>query len=197
MVATATGQRSPPAPSRSHGNSRRGRVGGTRKGAVHHRRHASSFSPPSPRLCRDASSAGWPRGAGAGPGGRRALEGSAIASVKRRRPEEAEGGGRRRLVGGMGKDYYRTLGLSRGASGEDVRKAYRRQALRFHPDKNKEPGAEERFKEVAEAYDVLSDPKKREIFDKYGEEGERRHRGGGDGAGQAGWEGAAKREGGG
>ncbi|NXY86401.1 DNJB1 protein, partial [Alcedo cyanopectus] len=72
---------------------------------------------------------------------------------------------------GMGKDYYRTLGLARGASGEDVRRAYRRQALRFHPDKNKEPGAEERFKEVAEAYDVLSDPKKREIFDKYGEEG--------------------------
>uniref|UniRef100_A0A8V5GT22 Uncharacterized protein n=1 Tax=Melopsittacus undulatus TaxID=13146 RepID=A0A8V5GT22_MELUD len=71
----------------------------------------------------------------------------------------------------MGKDYYRTLGLPRGASAEDVRRAYRRQALRFHPDKNKEPGAEERFKEVAEAYDVLSDPKKREIFDKYGEEG--------------------------
>nr|XP_038041846.1 LOW QUALITY PROTEIN: dnaJ homolog subfamily B member 1-like [Anas platyrhynchos] len=72
---------------------------------------------------------------------------------------------------GKGKDYYRTLGLSRGASDEEVKRAYRRQALRFHPDKNKEPGAEERFKEVAEAYDVLSDPKKREIFDKYGEEG--------------------------
>lgn len=71
----------------------------------------------------------------------------------------------------MGKDYYRTLGLPRGASEEEVKRAYRRQALRFHPDKNKEPGAEERFKEVAEAYDVLSDPKKREIFDKYGEEG--------------------------
>ncbi|NXI41770.1 DNJB1 protein, partial [Galbula dea] len=71
----------------------------------------------------------------------------------------------------MGKDYYRTLGLSRGASADDVRRAYRRQGLRYHPDKNKEPGAEERFKEVAEAYDVLSDPKKREIFDKYGEEG--------------------------
>ncbi|XP_010215168.1 PREDICTED: dnaJ homolog subfamily B member 4-like [Tinamus guttatus] len=80
----------------------------------------------------------------------------------------------------MGKDYYRTLGLARGASDEDIKRAYRRQALRYHPDKNKEAGAEERFKEVAEAYDVLSDPKKREIFDKYGEEGELRgggHRG--------------------
>ncbi|XP_038234787.1 dnaJ homolog subfamily B member 1 [Dermochelys coriacea] len=71
----------------------------------------------------------------------------------------------------MGKDYYRTLGLARGASEDDIKKAYRKQALRYHPDKNKDPGAEERFKEVAEAYDVLSDPKKREIFDKFGEEG--------------------------
>ncbi|XP_039572898.1 dnaJ homolog subfamily B member 1-like, partial [Passer montanus] len=77
----------------------------------------------------------------------------------------------------MGKDYYRTLGLARGASPADIRRAYRRQALRCHPDKDRSPGAEQRFKEVAEAYDVLSDPKKREIFDKYGEEGERRRRG--------------------
>lgn len=73
----------------------------------------------------------------------------------------------------MGKDYYQTLGLARGASDEEIKRAYRRQALRYHPDKNKEPGAEEKFKEIAEAYDVLSDPRKREIFDRYGEEGTR------------------------
>jgi curved DNA-binding protein CbpA len=46
--------------------------------------------------------------------------------------------------------------------------------LKYHPDKNKESGAEEKFKEIAEAYEILSDPKKKEIFDKYGEEGKRR-----------------------
>ncbi|XP_053574051.1 dnaJ homolog subfamily B member 1 [Bombina bombina] len=71
----------------------------------------------------------------------------------------------------MGKDYYKILGLSKGASEEDIKKAYRKQALKYHPDKNKDPGAEDRFKEIAEAYDVLSDPKRRDIFDKYGEEG--------------------------
>ncbi|XP_073509941.1 dnaJ homolog subfamily B member 1 [Phyllobates terribilis] len=81
----------------------------------------------------------------------------------------------------MGKDYYKTLGLSKGASEEDIKKAYRKQALKYHPDKNKDPGAEERFKEIAEAYDVLSDPKKREIFDKYGEEGLKGTPGGGSG----------------
>ncbi|XP_018424910.1 PREDICTED: dnaJ homolog subfamily B member 1 isoform X2 [Nanorana parkeri] len=83
----------------------------------------------------------------------------------------------------MGKDYYKTLGLAKGASEEDIKKAYRKQALKFHPDKNKDPGAEERFKEIAEAYDVLSDPKKREIFDRYGEEGSP---GGGGGCGSNG-----------
>ena len=72
----------------------------------------------------------------------------------------------------MGKDYYKILGLSsRGASEEDIKKAYRKMALKYHPDKNKSAGAEEKFKEIAEAYEVLSDKKKREIYDQYGEEG--------------------------
>ena len=71
----------------------------------------------------------------------------------------------------MGKDYYKSLGLVRGASEEDIKKAYKKMALKFHPDKNKTPGAEEKFKEIAEAYEVLSDPKKRQVFDQYGEEG--------------------------
>lgn len=71
----------------------------------------------------------------------------------------------------MGKDYYKTLGIIKGASDEDIKKSYRKLALKFHPDKNKTPGSEEKFKEIAEAYEVLSDKKKREIYDRYGEEG--------------------------
>ena len=66
----------------------------------------------------------------------------------------------------MGKDYYRMLGIAKGASEEDIKKAYRKMALKYHPDKNKSPGAEEKFKEIAEAYDVLSDSKKKEVYDK-------------------------------
>lgn len=71
----------------------------------------------------------------------------------------------------MGKDYYKTLGISKGATDEDIKKAYKKQALKWHPDKNKSAAAEEKFKEIAEAYEVLSDPKKREVYDQYGEEG--------------------------
>ncbi|KAK3873421.1 hypothetical protein Pcinc_021554 [Petrolisthes cinctipes] len=71
----------------------------------------------------------------------------------------------------MGKDYYKILGLSKGSSEEDIKKAYRKMALKYHPDKNKSPDAEEKFKLVAEAYEVLSDKKKRDIYDQYGEEG--------------------------
>nr|XP_019940040.1 PREDICTED: dnaJ homolog subfamily B member 1-like [Paralichthys olivaceus] len=86
----------------------------------------------------------------------------------------------------MGKDYYDILGISKAASEEDIKKAYRKQALKYHPDKNKSPGAEEKFKEIAEAYDVLSDPNKKDIYDRYGEEGLKGggpSAGGGDGPG--------------
>ena len=67
------------------------------------------------------------------------------------------------------EDYYRTLGINREASAEEVKKAYRKLARKYHPDVN--PGdkqAEERFKKISEAYEVLSDPKKREVYDAYG-----------------------------
>lgn len=77
----------------------------------------------------------------------------------------------------MGKDYYKTLGIPKSANEEEIKKAYRRMALRFHPDKNKDANAEEKFKEIAEAYEVLSDPKKRAVYDQLGEEGEEGERG--------------------
>lgn len=71
----------------------------------------------------------------------------------------------------MGKDFYKILEIKKGATDDEIKKAYRKLALKYHPDKNKSPGAEERFKEVAEAYEVLSDKKKRDVYDQYGEEG--------------------------
>jgi molecular chaperone DnaJ len=65
-------------------------------------------------------------------------------------------------------DYYKTLGVDRKASQDDIKKAYRKLARRYHPDTNKEAGAEERFKEVSEAYDVLGDPEKRKSYDRGG-----------------------------
>ena len=69
------------------------------------------------------------------------------------------------------RDYYEVLGLSKGASDDEIKKAYRRMAKKYHPDVNKESGAEEKFKEVNEAYEVLSDPQKKATYDQYGHAG--------------------------
>lgn len=71
----------------------------------------------------------------------------------------------------MSRNYYEVLGVSQDASADVIKKAYRKMARKYHPDVNHESDAEERFKEVNEAYEVLSDSEKRSIYDRYGEEG--------------------------
>ncbi|MED6196120.1 hypothetical protein PIB30_044312 [Stylosanthes scabra] len=73
----------------------------------------------------------------------------------------------------MGVDYYKILQVDRGAKDDDLKKAYRKLAMKWHPDKNpnNKKEAEAKFKQISEAYDVLSDPQKRAVYDQYGEEG--------------------------
>lgn len=71
----------------------------------------------------------------------------------------------------MKRDYYEVLGVGRDATKSEIKKAYRRLALKYHPDKSKDPDAEEKFKEISEAYAVLSDDEKRKQYDMYGHAG--------------------------
>jgi DnaJ-class molecular chaperone len=71
----------------------------------------------------------------------------------------------------MVKNYYEVLGVKKEASAEDIKKSYRRMALQLHPDKNKETNAEEKLKELAEAYEVLSNKQKRDAYDRHGDKG--------------------------
>lgn len=70
------------------------------------------------------------------------------------------------------RDYYEILGVSRDASQDEIKKAYRKTAIKFHPDKNPDnPEAEDQFKEAAEAYEVLSNTEKRQRYDRFGHDG--------------------------
>ncbi|KAK1651922.1 hypothetical protein QYE76_069727 [Lolium multiflorum] len=79
-----------------------------------------------------------------------------------------------------GKDYYSTLNIRRDATLREVKSAYRILARKYHPDMNKSPGAEEKFKEISAAYEVLSDEEKRSLYDRFGETGLNGNHGGGD-----------------
>ena len=101
--------------------------------------------------------------------------GRALGLRDRRPRAAARPGGRRaraqqprRLMAVAFRDYYEALGVPRDASAEDIRRAYRKLAREYHPDVNKEPGAEDRFKEISEAYEVLRDPEKRARYDRLG-----------------------------
>lgn len=85
------------------------------------------------------------------------------------------------------KDYYATLGVGKDASPEDIQKAYRKLARKYHPDVNKDPASEMKFKEVGEAYEVLKDQDKRKKYDQYGSAWKRAQQGGGQAP--PGWDG--------
>ena len=69
------------------------------------------------------------------------------------------------------RDYYEVLGVSKDADDATIKKAFKRLAIKYHPDRNHEEGAEKRFQEINEAYQVLSDPQKRAAYDQFGFEG--------------------------
>ena len=77
------------------------------------------------------------------------------------------------------RDYYEILGVQKGASDDEIKKAYRKLSKKYHPDINKEADADQKFKEVSEAYEILSDAQKRAAYDQYGHAGTDPNFGGG------------------
>ena len=73
-------------------------------------------------------------------------------------------------------DYYQDLGLKRGATDDQIKKAFKKLAIKYHPDKNKDDpdGAKAKFQKIAHAYETLSDPEKKNVYDQHGEEGLKR-----------------------
>lgn len=98
-------------------------------------------------------------------------QGSPLAFVKRGLSQNLHRRRGSRLVVRADADYYSVLGVSKNASKSEIKSAYRKLARNFHPDVNKEPGAEQKFKDISNAYEVLSDDEKRSLYDKYGEAG--------------------------
>ncbi|KAL4226897.1 DnaJ subfamily B member 9 [Mactra antiquata] len=85
------------------------------------------------------------------------------------------------LVFGEKKDYYEILGVKRNAKEKEIKRAFRKLAVKYHPDKNKDPDAEKQFVEIAKAYEILSDPEKRRRYDQFGDDGENNGGNGGGG----------------
>jgi DnaJ-class molecular chaperone len=81
------------------------------------------------------------------------------------------------------RDYYEVLGISKSATDADIKSAYRKLALQYHPDRNKEAGATEKFKEISSAYEILGNSEKRKMYDQFGHAGVSGNQGGG----QPGW----------
>lgn len=88
------------------------------------------------------------------------------------------------VFGAAKKDLYEILGVKRNAKEKDIKRAFRKLAIKYHPDKNKDPDAEKQFVEIAKAYEILSDAEKRRRYDQFGDDGEQNGGGGGSGGGQ-------------
>ncbi|XP_041996489.1 chaperone protein DnaJ-like [Salvia splendens] len=112
-------------------------------------------------------------------GNKTLLQVSASSAVQSNKRMAARRFGRAVVVAAA--DYYSTLGVPKSANSKEIKAAYRKLARQFHPDVNKEPGATDKFKEISAAYEVLSDDKKRALYDQYGEAGVKSAVGGGGG----------------